>query len=161
MAEEEGRRSPENAFTVKRSGRDQTLTAIQHLETSLGRASGSEGWLAGVRSDVDALLAAMAGEQEHARRPDDLMAMIAAENPRRFSSRVDHLRAQYDDMMRHVESLWNQLDGVQPEQVDVTDLRHRLGWVLQSIHQYRARQTDLVYEAIQLDLGDHNTQGDG
>lgn len=153
MTEEETHQSPESAFTVKRSGRDQTLGAIQQLETSLGRASGSEGWLPGVWSDVDALLAAMAEEQVRARRPDDLMAMIAEENPRRFKSRVDHLREQYDDMVRQVESLRTQLDG-QPEQVDVTDMRHRLGWVLQSIHQYRARQTDLVYEAIQLDLGD-------
>lgn len=155
MAEEEAGRSPESAFSVKRSGRDQTLGAIQKLETSLGRASGSEEWLPSVRSDIDALLAAMADEQHHARRPDDLMAMIAAENPRRFTSRVDHLREQYDDIVRQVESLRTQLDGVQPEQVDVTDLRHRLGSVLQSIHQYRARQTDLVYDAIQLDLGGH------
>lgn len=153
MAEEQGGRSPERAFTIKRSGRDQTLGALQQLETSLGRASGSNEWLPGVRSDVDTLLAAMAEEQNLARRPDDLMAMIAAENPRRFGSRVDHLREQYDDMVRQVKSIRNQLDAVQPEQVDVTDLRHRLGWVLQSIHQYRARQTDLVYEAIELDLG--------
>jgi hypothetical protein len=39
------------------------------------------------------------------------------------------------------------------ETADVADLRERLSWLIRAIRHRRARETDLVFEAINLDLG--------
>lgn len=82
--------------------------------------------------------------------------MIAAEHPRRFGSRTRMLREQYDDMIRQVSSFGDQAESseeIEQADLDATDLRNRVGSIIRAIHGCRARQTDLVYDALRLDLG--------
>lgn len=143
----------EAAFEASRLDRDRTLQAVQRFERALAMAAGGASWLAEVVADLEALEAAMAEEREELNRPDALLAMIAAEHPRRFSSRVRNLREQYDDIIRQVASLRDQLAHVDAAP-DAGDLRQRASWIIRALHHCRARQTDLVYEAIALDLGE-------
>lgn len=73
--------------------------------------------------------------------------------PRGFGARVRQLRAQLDDIGRQIASLLGQLENLGEEPTDFSDVRERLGWLVRAIYHRRARETDLVYEAINLDLG--------
>lgn len=153
MAEENEERAQE-AFQASRHERDRTIEAIREFETALGRAAGSSEWLGEVKSDLQALESVMSDEQHELNRPDALLAMISSENPRRFGSRIRNLREQYSDIIRQVGSLRRQLEESADEELDATDLRQRGRWIVSAIHNCRARQTDLVYEALRLDLGE-------
>lgn len=141
------------AFAASQFDRDRTLGAIHRFETALAMAAKGATWLSEVTKDLEALEAAMIEERRDLNRPDALLAMIAAEHPRRFSSRVRNLREQYDDIIRQVASLRDQLAHQENGQPDPGDLRHRASWVIRALHHCRNRQTDLVYEAIAMDLG--------
>lgn len=144
----------QTAFAASRFDRDRTLQAMRHFETALAMAAEGEAWLTEVGTDLETLETAMAEEQRELNRPDALLAMIAAEHPRRFSSRVRNLREQYDDIIHQVASLRNQLAHGEDSPADAGDLRERAGWIIRSLHHCRARQTDLVYQAIAMDLGE-------
>jgi len=141
------------AIEASRLDRDRTLGAIHRFETALAMAAGGETWLSEVTTDLEALESAMVTERQELNRPDALLAMIAAENPRRFSSRVRNLREQYDDIIRQVVSLRDQVAHADETRPDPNDLRQRGSWITNALHHCRARQTDLVYEAVTLDLG--------
>lgn len=142
------------AFTASRVERDRTIDAVHEFEKALGRAAGSSEWLGEVKSHLQTLESVMSDEQDELNRPDALLAMISSEHPRRFGSRIRTLREQYNDIIRQVGSLRRQLDESAAEDLDATDLRQRARWIVGAIHSCRARQTDLVYEALRLDLGE-------
>lgn len=148
----EAEQQAQEAFAASRAERDRTLHAIHSLETALGKAAGGDDWLGEVESGLQELERAMSDEQHELNRPDALLAMISSGHPRRFGSRVRSLREQYDDIIRQVASLRRQLD--EPvATLGHAELRHRAGGIIQALHNCRARQTDLVFEALRLDLG--------
>lgn len=152
MTEELGR-NKQDAFSASREDRDRTLDALRQLESALAMASASGEWLDEVKADLASLEDAMAGERDELNRPDSLSSMIAADRPRRFGPRIRGLQEQYEGITRQVGSLLRELQQTNSGDVDPTDVRHRAGTLVRAIHSYRARQTDLVYEALRLDLG--------
>lgn len=144
----------ETAFDLSRLDRDRTLRAMRRLENTLAMAAGAERWLPEVAAAFEALSGAMDAERHELNQPDSLLSMIAAEHPRRFSSWVRNLHDQYDDIIRQVGSLLAQLERLDDVSPNAGDLRQRAGWVITSLHHCRARQTDLVYEALTMDLGE-------
>lgn len=150
----ESARGTREAFDVSRVDRDRTLAALHRLESALAMAAGTSEWLEEVVTDLHSLESAMKDERDELNRPDSLLAMIAAEAPRRFGPRIRGIRDQYDDITRQVGSLLKETRPTEDGTVDSTDLRHRCGSVIRAIHHCRARQTDLVYEALRLDLGE-------
>jgi hypothetical protein len=146
---------PTAEFEASRVDRDRTLQAVRLLEAALAKAAEGSTWMAEVVAALEVLQAAMSDERRELNRPDSLLALISAEHPRRFSTRVRNLRARYDDITRQVASLSDQLAGDAEMRPDPGDLRHRIGWIVNALHQCRGRQTDLVYEAIAMDLGAH------
>lgn len=147
-------REKQEAFDVSRGDRDRTLAALHRLESALAMASGTNEWVEAVIGDLRSLESAMRAERDELNRPDSLLAMIAAEAPRRFGPRIRGIRDQYDDITRQVGSLLRETGPSQRGTVDSSDLRHRCGSVIRAVHHCRARQTDLVYEALRLDLGE-------
>jgi hypothetical protein len=143
------------AFEASRSDRDRTLSAVHRLEEALETAApGREKqWLRHVLDALSALESAIANERQESLRPDSLLSMIGRDFPRRFGSRVRQLREQHDDITQQVVSMRGQVREMRGETTDVTDLRQRLGWLVRAIHHRRARETDLVFEALSLDLG--------
>ena len=144
----------QSAFAASRIDRDRTLRAVHRFETALAMAAERGAWLAEVTTDLEALESAMVEEQRELNRPDALLAMIAAEHPRRFGSRIRNLREQYADIIGQVSSLRDQVAHGEDTRPDAGDLRERASWIIRSLHHCRARQTDLVYEAIDVDLGE-------
>lgn len=146
------------AFSASREGRDRTLEALRRLEAALAMASISEEWLDEVRADLSSLEETMSGERVELGRPDSLLSMIEAMNPRRFGPRIRGLQEQYDDITRQAGSLLSELSQAPNRDIDATDVRHRAGSLIRSIHNCQARQTDLVYEALRLDLGERGDE---
>jgi hypothetical protein len=144
---------PHSAFEASRVERDRTLLAIHRLESTLGAAAGGRDWPARVGRDLAAVEEAVAAEGEEARTPDSLLSLIAAENPRRFGSRVDHLRRQFDEVAARISALRKRLEagGSAPE---AEDLRCEVNEIIRTIRHHRERESDLVYEALELDLGE-------
>lgn len=150
---EEWERSQRSAFDAAQGDRDKTLDAVHRLEEALSRAAGGSRWMNDVRSGLDALQAAMSEEQEELTRPDSLMTMVAAEHPRRFGPRVRGIRDQYDDIIRQLGTFRRELDGLGDSKSDTSDLRQQAGWIIMALRRWRNRQTDLVFDALRLDLG--------
>jgi len=145
----------EAAFAGSRADRDVTLAALHRLEAASGMAaSGREsGWLDQVLADLRLMGEALITEREESLRPDSLLSMIARGYPRRFGSRIRHLRAEQDDINRVLSALRTRLESTAKDRTDVADLRQQLGGLVDAIRRRRERETDLVYEAIHLDLG--------
>lgn len=151
------------AFADASVGRDATLAAVRRLEAAASRAgTGREtDWLEQVAADLNVLERAVAAEGQEASRPDSLLSMIARDYPRRFNSRIRHLREQHEAVAQTIASMRTQLQSMRDEPtIDVADLRQRLSWLADAIRDRWGRETDLVYEAIRLDLGraDHSAQ---
>jgi hypothetical protein len=144
--------TPDEALAASRGDRDRTLQAIHRLEEALAMAVGGTSWLEEVAADIRNLEMAMVAEKAELDRPDSLLAMVAAENPRRFRSLVRNIHDQYTEIIGQVTSLGEQL-GWADEGFDPMDLRQRAGWIVRALRYCRARQADLVYEALALDLG--------
>jgi hypothetical protein len=153
--EEAGPTAQDAAFASSQTDRDVTLQAIHRLEAAAGTAApGRESdWLEQVLADLRALEGAIAKEREESLQPDSLLSMIGRDYPRRFGARVRQLRTQLDDIGRQMASLRSQLEQLRDDDTDFADIRERLGWLVRAIHHRRARETDLVYEAVDLDLG--------
>lgn len=143
----------QQAYVASREDRDRTLSAMRSLEASLARAAGREKWQDRVVSALADLETAMTAEREELKRPDSLLALIAGEHPRLFGSRIRSFVEQYDDISRQAASLRRQVETAGEDDLDPHDIRQRAGWIVNALTHCRARQTDLVFEALTLDLG--------
>jgi hypothetical protein len=159
MQADEPTRAPSSqeqaAFADSRSDRDATLEAVHRLEAAAGTAgSGREvEWLEQVAADLQLVEEAVARERAEAERPDSLLSMIARDYPRRFGSRIRQLRDQHEDVGTTISSLREQLEAMQEGSIDIADVRQRLAWLAGAIRHRWAREADLVFEALRLDLG--------
>jgi hypothetical protein len=150
--------SNQDAFDAAQFERDRTLNAARRVENALSRASGGSSWAADLKSSLVPLRDAMTDERHELERPGSLLAMISAERPRRFGPRVRGIRMQYDDIVRQLESFQRELEHWDGSVGDVGDVRNRADWIIRALHNCRNRQADLVFEALELDLGDRHDQ---
>ena len=93
--------------------------------------------------------------QEGNSTPDEgLLAAIEHDEPR-LRRRVAELRQRYRAVQEDVTALNRQLDTIKaPDKIDVTDIRQKLERIASELRYQRARETDLVYEAYAVDLGE-------
>jgi hypothetical protein len=148
----------QNAFDAAQLERDRTLISARQVEDALSRASGGDRWAANLRSSLGALRDAMTEERQELERPGSLLAMISAERPRRYGPRVRGIREQYDDIVRRLESFQGELEHWDGSLGDVSDVRERADWIIRALQSCRRRQADLVFEALELDLGESHDQ---
>lgn len=145
----------QDAATVSWTDRNASLDALQQLESALSAPTpGRElPW----RRQVQVTLEALAAKLDQQARGDSegasLLSEVALEEPR-LAARVAGLRAEHDDLRHAVDSLQSQLrDLVDEASVDTADLRDRLAGVARRLRQHRAREADLIYEAVNINLG--------
>ena len=70
-----------------------------------------------------------------------------ARNEPRLRHRVHGLRAQYRHVRDTITSLQREL-ATPGAHVEVADIRQRLAWLLDALRHQRAREADLIYEAL-------------
>ena len=127
---------------------DRTLEAMHRLEAALESASpGRESsWGEEVVAALAVLDETAAEESRHAWRPYSLLSDIARNQPR-LRNRVRGVRIQYDLLRDRIAAVRRELSEPHDSDVDVADLRQRLGLILASLRYQRARESDLIYEA--------------
>ncbi|HZD66034.1 MAG TPA: hypothetical protein VE152_08045 [Acidimicrobiales bacterium] len=146
---EEPRRSGWESLEERQVDQDRTLAAIHQLEAALEEgAPGRElRWRGQVLGALGVLARVTAEEAVNADRPGSLLSEIATDRPW-LRARVHGVRAQYRQLQDRMASLRDELEETEDFEVDVADLRRRLGWVTAALRHQRARESDLIYEAL-------------
>ena len=128
------------------------LSAMRALQGALAKpASHREtDWASLVLEELGALEDAMLRQVAELEGEDNTLAALAREQPR-LLPRIQQLRQQYGDLVRQVGALREQLTSKGAPQSDET--RQRLTWVLTALQHFQAKETDLMYEALQVDIG--------
>jgi hypothetical protein len=128
--------------------RDRTLAAVHRLEEALAAPGPgrTESWRSEVAAALEELEAATRDEEANAARPDSLLSDIARNQPR-LRHRVHGLRTQYAHVRDTIAQLRAEL-AVDDSETDIADVRHRLAWPLTALRHQRARESDLMYEAL-------------
>lgn len=72
----------------------------------------------------------------------------------RLDNQIEDLRRQYADLVREIGSLREEfLSGGKGGWPNVAEMRKRLAELLTALRDFQSRETDLIYEAIQVDIG--------
>lgn len=142
------------AADLLRADRNASLDAVLTLEDALAEPTpGREvDWLQGVHDAVDALAVALDAQASGDAETSSLLSEIADEEPR-LRPRIERLRREHQDLRDAVASLRLQIDHHPDAVVEVADIRERLAAIARRMRQHRAREADLVYEAININLG--------
>jgi hypothetical protein len=129
--------------------------AVHRLEACLGQAApGREScWQEEVNKALDLLLAAMRESRDCVCKDDGLIAEIQVEKPF-LMRRVKNLRAEFDGLFNQASALQDQIkDAADTQQISFADLRQRMDWLISGLKLHQAKEADLVYEAINVDIG--------
>lgn len=140
--------------------RSREIQAARELEDALAAASyRREGpWNVRVQDALNRLWTTLVASRESANAPDSLLSQIVEAAPR-LEGRVQQLQLEYGDLTRQVEGLRRQLSERPADPLpsgDTEDLRQRIGWLTTALQHVQAKETELLYEAFQVDIG----QGD-
>jgi hypothetical protein len=135
--------------------RNASLDALHTLEAALSEPAPSRQshWVESVRAALgtlrDALDAQAAGDSESA----SLLSEIAKDEPR-LLPRVDRLRRQHEGLRDGVHAILDELaTQVDHDHIDTADIRDRVAELARRLRHHRAQEADLIYEAINLNLG--------
>lgn len=146
--------SPDYTSAAARSRADRSASndALALLEGALAAPTPTRerAWRDEVVERLDAFIVALDEQAETDLGDTSLLNEIAADHPR-LHSRVMQLHAEHRDLRDSASSLRGQITG--HDGTDTADIRDRLAGLAHRFRRHRARESDLVYEAINLDLG--------
>lgn len=139
-----------------RRARQSSHGALATLEEALAAPTpGRElSWRDKVVEALDLFLVSLDGQASADLGADSLLSEIGEAEPR-LLPRVQRLHDEHRDLRESALSLRSQIATTtdDPAEVDTADIRDRLSGVARRYRQHRARESDLVYEAINVDLG--------
>jgi hypothetical protein len=136
--------------------RDRTLEAMHTLETAVGRAASlkdaDDRWKVSVSSALKQLELALADQFSSYDAPTSLMSEIARDDPR-LRTFVRQLHHRWHDLAQTATTLRAQLDREQSADAwTIADMREQTRWLMNALHHHRAREADLVFDALEIDL---------
>ena len=143
------------AVGSSRDLRDRMLKAMGQLEAALAIASVQREttWREQVRQSLDTLEETMRNQSTDLTGEDGLLAELLLEEPR-LDPRVERLRQHYAELMQQIHDLQSQFAIRQTESpAAVSQMRDQLGAFVTALRQFQYEETDLIYEAIQVDIG--------
>jgi hypothetical protein len=134
---------------LARHERSRMLIAMRSLEGALAAASTTRErrWGNSVREALVELQNSLRVTRQSADAGDSLFAEIVQEYPR-LQGRADQLRADYDNLQHLVENLARTINEDSP-----ATIRDSLGTLLTKLRSVQARETELIFEAFQVDIG--------
>jgi hypothetical protein len=141
---------------VSQTDRDRSLDAIHLLELHAGSAGPGreQEWLASIHVALETLRAALNEQADNSLGADSLLSTIGTEQPH-LCPKIEQLRRRYRAVSKQIDELNAELRAVaEPEAIDVADIRQTLDLIATELRYQRARESDLVYEAYSLDLGE-------
>jgi hypothetical protein len=136
-----------------RRQRRAALRALNVLEYALAAPAPrrQRTWLHRVTVAIDALHAALVAQIPAAGDSLQLLDRIALFDPA-YLPRVQQLQQELLSLTVAVASLHERVEPEPTIEIDPTDVRDRLSLVTKLFREHQAREADLVYEAIGLDL---------
>jgi len=146
----------QSRLETSRIDRDRSLDAIHLLESHAGSAAPGrkEEWLARIRAALETLRGALSEQAANSLGPDSLLSTIRTEQPH-LCPKIDQLRRRYQTVSEQIDELNAELRSLaKPDEIDVADIRQTLDLITTEFRYQRARESDLVYEAYSLDLGE-------
>jgi hypothetical protein len=145
-----------SGITQSQVNRQASNDALEVLESALAAPGpGRElDWLNKVTAALDTFAAAIDHQSATSRSDEGLLSQIVTSEPR-LAWQIDRLEKELDDLRVSARSLRAQITP-KPDAslVDVADLRNRLMSMANRYQSHRAREADLVYESIAIDLGE-------
>lgn len=146
----------DRAVSASRTTRERMLQAMHVLEAALARPAPRrrKAWRSAVAEVLKELEVIMQHQSGELSAQDGLMDELLHETPR-LENRIQQLRHQYQDLLHQIRSLYEEFTSEEQTQFpDIADIRQRLSWLVVALRHFQSRETDLVYEAIQVDIGD-------
>jgi hypothetical protein len=142
------------AVQASRSARFDTMAALHALEEALDAPTPrrERTWLHRVLAAVDVLSDMLDSQTASDEDTGSLLTEISR-NDARLGPRVERLRAEHADLRIAITSLRDQLTPDATIPIDTADIRDRLAALARRLRAQRARESDLVYEAVNVDLG--------
>ena len=132
--------------------REQMLSAMRTLDQALAKPTPNRepAWRSQVLQALGTLEDVMLRQATELECEDSTFAAIARDQPR-LISRIQQLREQYRDLVQQIHSLYEQLSAV--DLPETGEIRQRLAWILTAIRHFQSKETDLIFEALSLDIG--------
>lgn len=136
-----------------REDRARSLDALHRVERLAGAAgpSRAHGWRDDLLIALDDLASSLYDQFERSAGDHGLLASLTIDAPNLAPS-VEQLRRSQSDLLAALDDLRQELSDL-ARTVDVADVRRRVGDLTRQIRELRAWEVDLVYEALDLDLG--------
>ncbi len=151
----EGKMQRESAMRSSRDDRARMLRAMSALESALaaGAVSRQVAWQRRVMAALRVLEDAMESQTKELDSGQGVLAMILEQAPR-FERPVLQLRDHYADLVRQIQTLRKQFGSTDDRDAqNVAEIRQRLSWLLTAIRHFQARESDLLQDAFQVDIG--------
>lgn len=127
-------------------------SALARLERALAAAAPGRAreWDARVLAELKPLREALARHVASAEGADGLLAEAGKGRDRR----VNRLRTEHADLVRHIDTLASTVEKHRQAGHDgYADVRQRAAWLLGALLQHEAAEADLIYEAFGNDIG--------
>jgi len=143
------------AVDASRLTRERMLKAMRVLESALAKAAPHRetAWRTAVVTALGALERTMQDQSAELCGDEGLLADLLLESPR-LDNGIDALRREQADLVRQTGSLREEfLSSDEDHLPNIADMRQRLARLLTALRDFQARETDLIYEAIQVDIG--------
>jgi hypothetical protein len=134
--------------------RDRTLEAMHALETAVGGAASrqDDGWKVAVDAAFEQLATAFAEQRASYHDATSLLAQIAQDDPR-LRTFVRQLHHRFDELSGAAATLREQLARARSlDAWTIADVRDQTRWLMTALHHHRAREADLVFDALGIDL---------
>lgn len=138
-----------------RNDRVQLLATIHQLERALSSAAPKRerAWMLPVLAAMESLESAMEHQYANAVSDDGLLSQVVGDAPH-LASRADRLKKEYRDLLRQISTLRDQFASeASTDLPSIDDMRQRLAWLLTALRHHQSRETDLIFEAVNTDLG--------
>lgn len=148
----------ERSTADSRVARNASNDALGALEKALAAPTpGREpAWLDDVAFALDRLSEALDDQSVSDLGEASLLSEIGRDQPR-LLPRIERLHGEHQMLRASASSLQAAIASAaghrDPEWIDVADVRDRLAELARRFRVHRARESDLVYEAIAVDLG--------
>ncbi len=144
----------QRAVAVSRGDRDRALEAMHALEAASATAGPGrdEEWRKAVVAALDQLSAAIAEQQASYEDPASLMAQVAHDD-RRLRTWVRQLHHRWSGLAATTRSLADELRTTGSSGTrSIDDVREQVRWLSAALQHHRAREADLIFEALGLDI---------
>ncbi len=142
------------ALRVSRGDRDRALEALHALEAASGMAGpGREReWREAVTAALEQLSAAIAEQEASYADPDSLMVRVAQDDPRlrTWVRQLHHRWAGLAVTTRDLAADLRTSDSAGSRSIG--DVREQVRWLSAALQHHRAREADLIFEALGVDF---------